>query len=474
MIENEMTKKALYKMTTCFSMAILSVIVAGCSSEDAVADHLGDGGTFTVTAEVARQIYTRVSDENGYVTGGTYYLAYPKTDNSYNVASVDFNKNPETTPGIGIVTVPENQPLKWINIGGSTPTFYLDNVNPGLASGEGSTATEIVFGEDNPYIASLWKENEDEPSNDLLWGSTEVSNGAKTVNFDLHHRMARVRIQITTDGTYATDDELNLDEATVSISSLVHKPVSYNRLSGKLSLGDSPEHKSLVFKDKDDDWSSTKKDENNSNIKIYTTQDFVLPPQDLLENEGRPKLTITLKNGTEYSGILPHAMEIEDDNPDHTEPSLPAALSFVGEHILTIRTVITKEPPTLSFMPVWVVDWVDKGEFELEAHQSGIYKVGEFYELIGYYNENKEFQLPRYGRLVENESGEEKWVFDFFHSTTLEEEKIRGKMKHDNSKKDFSFSFNNYAQYIKRADGTIIKIDDPAELYRIVTDTSSN
>lgn len=477
MMKIEMMEKALYKTITCLSIAILlAVAIAACSSEDAVVDDLEDGGAFTVTAEVARQLYSRGYDEGGYIRSGIYCLSYLKTDNSYDIASVDFHKNEETTPGLGIVTVPENQSLKWKNIGGGSPvTFYLDNVDPKIAA-ETSSPTEIVFGENNPYKAGVFDEEEkgeDETipvnENDLLWGSSMVARNANSVDFELHHRMARVRVQVTTDEKYAQDDELSLENAKVSISSLVHTPVSYNRLNGTLSLGANLKYEDLEFVNANTPWASMKPDENNSAIKVYTTKDFVLPPQDLLENENRPKLTVKLKNGRVYSGILPHAMEIDDDNPEHTVPSKPAALSFLGEHILTIRTMITEDLPTLAFMPVWVVKWVDKGIFDLEAHQAGIYTKEEFDKLIEYYQKNNKYQLVRYGRLVTEEETPDvqRWVFDFFHSVTLDKNKISGSMKQGNGQEDFSFNFNNYAIYVLDG-GSEISVT-PEQLYEIVT-----
>ena len=196
----------------------------------------------------------------------------------------------------------------------------------------------------------------------------------------------------------------------------------------------------------------------------------MLPPQGLFDDDRRSKLTITLANGTVYSGILPHAMEIDDNDPAHTEPSYPVALSFLREHILTIRTIVTEDPPELSFMPVKVVKWVDKGRFTLEAHQAGVYTAAEFYKLIEYYSANNEYQLTRYGPLVTEEGTDvQKWAFDFFQSVVLEESKIKGMMKRTNGQKDFSFNFHNYTIYIKKAGSEPAKATSPEELYNMVT-----
>lgn len=455
-------KKKLYKTAFHLFVAMVFAAVSACSSEETAVGNpvKEEGETFFVIAEVARQVYTRAHDDNGYITGGIYCLAYlPASSSVHNIASVDFDKE----NGVGIVTTPDNRELKWIDVGGgATPTLYLDNVNSEFATEE-STSTNIVFKSQIPYTASVFLG--DEGKNDLLWGASAVSRGAKIANFELHHCMSRVRVQVTVDHTNETvPEDLSLEGATVSISNLVHTPESYNRLDGNLTLPNEPERKTLELVNSETVWFEKKS--SNDNIEIYTTQDFVLPPQDLLTDANRPMLTIRLQNGKVYSGILPHAMEIEDGL--HENP-YPVTLSFLREHILTIRTVITEVPPELVFMPVKVVQWVDKGEFTIEAHQAGIYTAAEFYKLIEYYQANNEYQLVRYGRLVTDESGKQKWVFDFFSSVILEEEEIKGKMACDKNQADFSFSFNNYTNYIKNSNGEERPVD-ASELYRIVTD----
>lgn len=475
-----MIKETTYKSIIRLLIVTILVATVACSSEDTpLVSNEGDD-TFTVIAEVARQLHSRGYQEDRYVRDGIYYLSYLLTDNNtYNVASVNFNKD-GTTPGIGIVTVPDNQELKWVNIGGgSTPTFYLDNVNPNLA-GAGSSLTKIIFDKDkpNPYKAAIF--DKDEGTNDLLWGEKMEARYAKNVNFDLHHYMSRVRVQVTVDKTNEENaGDLDLNGAIVEISSLIQTPMSYDRTDGSLQLdinneeayttltlvneAESAEEDAII------EWATSSQDEENANISVYTTHDFVLPPQGLLEDEKRPRLTIKLASGKVYSGILPHAMLIDDDI--HNDPSYPAALYFLKEHILTIRTVITEQPPELAFMPVWVMKWVDKGDFTIEAHQSGIYKPKEFYDLIGYYNNNNDYQLVRYGYFNDET---QQWTFDFFHSVTLDYDKIYNSMKPDgNEKKDFSFNFNNYAIYIQKGpDGTPI-LTRPQQLYNIVIGTET-
>ena len=464
-IEFEMTDRNIHKVFIRFATAVLLTAAVGCTSESGTVADPREGEPVRVGAEVARQINTRGYMESGKVTDGIYYLTYPLNSGDSNVASVNFNVE-GSTPGVGMVIVPPDKELKWIDVGGSTPTFYLDNVKAEYGDEAESTLTEIVFDEEkNPFVAGRFNLEDEHPANDLLWGSSMVSHGVKTVNFDLHHYMSRVRVQVTVDRENEKEDgDLDLEGATVSISSLVHKPYSYNRLNGTMSLGDDPLYEDLDMVTEEIVWANIE-DVNDDGVNdIYTTADFVLPPQGLLENESRPVLTIKLQNGNTYSGILPHAMEIED--AAHPSGGYPVALYFLKEYILTIRTVITEEPPTLAFMPVKVAEWVDKGDFTIEAHQAGIYTAEEFKKLVSYYKDNNEYQLVRYGWL--NEETDE-WVFDFFHSVTLNYNDIYGCMNdRGKEQKNFSFNFNGYSVYILMPGETTPQATNSVALYNIV------
>ena len=468
-----MFRKKTYAIPVLLSVAVVIAVTAvGCTSDPAIPEDPAEGTTVRVSAEVARQLYTKGYRESGDVVDGTYYLTYPAASGADALATVRFGQETET-PGMGIV-MKESAALKWIDVKQPTPTFFLDNVSP--ASSSGSDATEVVFSDSyNPFKAGLF--DQVNGNNDLLWGSTTATHGTKTVNFDLHHYMSRLRVEITVNHTNGYEED-NLDliekEATVSITNLIHTPLSYNRLDGSLALGN--QYAELELVNTAINWEKTPgKDDAGSDPSdkdVYITQDFVLPPQNLLEDENRPKLVIQLNNGTVYSGILPHAMLVVDETTN--EITYPVALHFLKEHILTIRTTITEDPPELIFMPVTVVQWVDKGEFTVEAHQAGIYTATEFSRLISYYASNNEYQLIRYGKLVQGqESADEKWEFVFFHSVTLDYDTIAGSMS-DRTKgqKDFYFTFNNYAVYVQKT-GAAPEQVTPEELYKIVADPKS-
>lgn len=436
--------------------------------------------SFNVIASIAREVKTKAYQEQGYVLEGIYNLTYPTLEGTYDVASVNFNLNESITPGIGIVTVGDNQDLKWIDVGGgSTPTFYLDNMMVENADPNPESPLDITFGSDNPYKAGLFDFTDG--SNDLLWGSSMVGRGSKTVNVDLHHNMARIRVQVTVDRTNMTvTNNLDIEKAKVEITSINQTPISYNRITGDLQLDtlsmEAYTPLTLVNPATDGkiEWGDSIISEEDPNIATYITQDFVVPPQGLLGDESRPRLQITMPDGQMYTGILPHAMEILDDT--HSAMGYPAALYFLKEHILTIRTVITEEPPTLEFMPVWVVKWVDKGEFDIEAHQAGIYTAAEFYKLIEYYQTNNEYQLVRYGSLDEDDdTGYKEWNFNFFSGVTLEYSDIYNTMHPGTlGSQPFHFTYNGYgATVVNRNDPGVEKKVNEQQLYRIVTGSLS-
>ncbi|MCH5240580.1 MAG: fimbrillin family protein [Muribaculaceae bacterium] len=453
--------------------------VTSCSSELVENEEMDPANRIYVAADIARSLSSRSYIESGPVEDGTFYLSYPTTSNSaYNTLPVTFN-NSGSSPAIGMVSTGDpNQMFTWNMVGGgATPIFYLDNVapNPSL----GSNANTVMFDESyNPFRAGLF--DDVNGTNDLLWGDKTVGRQTtNTVMFDLHHNMSRVRLQITVDKTNEIfPEDLNLENAVVSISSINQNPVSYNRLDGTLELTSEPTDNSnpysdLIFVGNGIDWKSKVTDSNDPNITVYTTQDFVVPPQGLLDNEQRPRLTIKLNSGKEFSGILPHAMLIPDPNkPNDPELSYPVTMYFLKEHILTIRTLVSEDPPELAFLPVQVVEWVDKGEFSLEGHQAGLYLPAEFYNMISYYKTYNEYQLTRYGSLVTLEDGTtKKWNFDVFRSMTLEYDKIYNTMTVGGNRPDFQFNFNGYTVNVTK-DG-MTKPVNVTELHDIVTGTST-
>ena len=465
-----------HNILTLISLFIVGFLCSSCIMEQQRdEDIMPEGGAIRVQARLAKTLSSRAYQEEGVVESGQYFLSYPQSgNNQYVVGTVTFGI--ESSPGMGIAKSSQNTELKWSDVGNSPTTFMLDNVQPS-PDNDTDSPTTVGFNENyNPFVADVF-DNVD-GTNDLLWGSVSVSRDTRTLAFDLHHNMSRVIVQVMIQHMEGTDDPIDLEGASVKITNLYPGPVSYNRLDGNFDLGDQERMKDIMIVDptkgEKHNWTSVDEDTDNT---TYISPDIILPPQSLLEDVNRPKLVITLANGTEYVGILPHAMLVAASNSPTEDLVYPVNLAFLKEHILTIRTVITETPPELEFMPVYVVDWVDKGEFELESHQSGIYTPEEFYKLIGYYEINNEYQLVRYGyeTTIDGSSGPI-WIFNFFSGVTLEYNEIFNKMHPatetaKGKTKDFSFSFNNYPVFVKNGDADTAVQVNSAQLSAIVKGT---
>lgn len=449
--------------------------LAACSSEDVFEEEeTMISGALRVSARVARNIQTRAYQDTGRVVNGKYFLSYPGNGGQYTVATVDFDRESAMSPGLGVVTSSGGTELKWSEINGSPVNFYLDNVSPLLDSGN-SNGPVVTFGSSNPFVAGVFDDKEG--TNDLLWGEKSVVRDTKSVSFDLHHNMSRVKVQVTVVHKDNSVEDIDLSDAQVKITNLYPSTLSYDRTTGNLAPDTLSPMAPVPIVDPAKPpygWADITTDD-DSETTTYLSPDIVLPPQALLENENRPQLVVTLPDGSEYSGILPHAMLIAS-SADGTL-SYPVTLAFLKEHILTIRTVITEQPPELAFMPVYVVGWVDKGEFTEEAHQSGFYTAAEFYRMIGYYEKNNQYQLVRYGYLTTPAgSSAPVWHFDFWSSVVLDYTKIHNTMTPgsvDSNKGlpyDFEFSYNNYKIYVRNGDGDAnIKSVNPTQLRNICT-----
>ena len=485
----------LYRYISCLKVALGCLLalpaVVSCTNEVPEIVDPETGASITVSADIANTLFSRTYIEKGQVDKGTLYISYPTTSNNvYATLPVQFGVE-GVSPQIGLVqTGDPDKKFAWTMVSDfATPTFYLDNVSIDGYTVDREAPNIVIFDDtNNPFRAG--KFDDENGTNDLLWGEKQVSRqSTNTLVFDLHHYMSRIRLEITVDKTNVADDDFDLETgAKVSISSINQTPVSYNRLDGTLALDSEPKdgvspYSELTFVNIGSEieakdvigWAKEpQQDPANEKVWVYTTYDFVVPPQGLLDDENRPRLTIETKNGKTYSGILPHAMLITDPNkPGDTELTYPVTMYFLKEHILTIRTRITEEPPTLSFMPVQVVQWVDKGTFSLEGHQAGLYFAQEFYKLIGYYTNYNEYQLTRYGTKspVEQGSSVYKWTFPVFRSFTVKYEDVYGKMVPGGEKLDFEFVFNGYSVFVTKDGET--KSVTPNQLSGIVKGTSS-
>lgn len=450
-----------------FTSSFITGFLSGCSDnaqDSPDADPPKTDDVITVGSAITTPLMTKAYQKSGTVIDGQYYLTYTSTTSTQDVATVNFGN--AASPSTGIVTTSGGDELRWQLVGGSGNTFmYLDNVRGSQSSLVNNTT--VTFSESyNPFKAAPF--DSIDGKNDLLWGSVEAVRGTKKINFPLYHNMSRIRIIVTADAkneVYGGEVGL-MNNATVTLTSIAQTPQTYNRLNGELFLGEEPVYTDLTMVDNTStgnlDWIHYyNPDPTNPDVTTFITQDFVLPPQLLQDTEGRPRLVIKTEAGKVFSGILPHAMQVEYEGQE--EP-YPVALAFLKQHILVINTIITQDPPELLFMPVKVIDWVDKGEWLLEGHQAGIYLTSEFEQLINYYQNGNIYQLARYGF-----EEDEMWTFNFWRSTILDYSTIRNSMSgaFPAGMNDFQFNFNGYGQYVKMTDGSVVSIE-ANELYQLV------
>lgn len=459
---------------------LLSLVMAAagsCAQEEIDRTDESTGDAIRVSASLSPTLATRAYIEEGKVTEGLFTLVYRNTSSQDTLGWVDFDYEGVAGTGQAISGLTKG-PLAWALVGGgNNPTFYMDNVSDELSSNTKSP-TKVIFNDKNPYVAGILT---DDGFNDLLWGKQQVARNSKTIHFDMHHVMSKVKVVITVDDTNEVEDELSLENAEVFITDVVHKPETYDRLTGMVSIADTPDYADITLvnslsdtpEDMRIEWKQIEENANgNEHLTVYTTGDFILPPQGIRSDTSRPKLKIKLhtsKGEKVYSGYLPHAMEVQYGD---SENPYPLTLSFLREHYLTIRTVLSKEPPELSFMPVQVVEWVDKGKYTLDGYQAGIYSTQELLNLVAYWGASNEVQMQRFGMKMDNGS----WRFNIFANLELDWNYVFGKMR-EGQGQDYSFYvYDTFSiTFTKEEVSKTYKGKDAAEkLYNVLRGTDAN
>lgn len=362
-----------------------------CSSDnEQVIEQESDNIYISASLEDANE--TRV--ESGPVTSGKYWISFPVSSTKYVLGEVDFDNNnyKDENNRVPITEAGGNPFVIWDYIyNNANYLLYLDNVDPDYVDPDKNDPELLIFNNNNPFVAGKFgTTNEYGIENDLLWGSQEQIRSLSYIDFDLHHYMAGVRVVVTVDQPKDLGEAVVLTDGDLTLSSLIMKPYSYQRLTGAVNVdpdASEDDYETLELKkgtsniedevEKNDlFWKSITTDVDGNTV--YTSHDFILPPQKVREGQGRPKLTVTGKSyltaddGTvlyeqepkdvSYYGFIPHSMQTVNDG-------IVMNLSFLSDYILEIRTRITTEPPKLTFQIVYVYDWVDKGEFDLFGHQ---------------------------------------------------------------------------------------------------------
>lgn len=441
----------------------LSFVFFACSEDSELNGNAESSNFLKLVARIEGVNNTRTYQEKGPVEEGTFYMTYLNVGNSIKTSAVEFNN------GVGEIKTDGDNYLEWKDIDNtlSVATFYLDNVtgNKGIQEDYIVTFTEDY----KPFVAGIL--DTENGINDLLWGERQIARNSPVVNFQLHHCMSLVNIELTleTQSDVLTEKELDIDNAVVSISSLVLTPEKYDRQTGKLSFSDNPDYQTLILVDgkSEKNWQAPKfQKEGDKELTIYKSQEIVLPPQELLNDENRPRLSITfpVKNTNEeiiYSGVIPRAMEVAQ--PDGTVT--PMTLAFLREYCLTLHVRLSLDPVEIIFMPVTVIDWVNKGSYLLTADQAGINDEQSFLKFIDILSNNETSQFERYGYIDRNGN----WVFNLFSELYFKTEELKVPINKDGIGL-FSFSMHNWKIRITDSEGTVHVISTSDELVVYLTE----
>lgn len=430
-------------------LTLAAAIATSCTADSDLAGGDGRGDrTVRISASVTKGVETRSYLPSGTIESGLYYMTYPRiADNTtYSVCDVNFYD------GYGITTTMDGKELKWQEIGASPKdnsktVFYLDNVP---RPDDDSEAVEVPLTAGyNPFVAGLF--DEEGGSNDLLWGSAEPTLfTSDNISIAMHHYMSRVSVIVTVDNSAENAAQIDFTRGSVKITNVLKKGVAYNRLTGGIEFGEDPVYEDLEMA-VGGNWGSVTYDEENRDIIHYQTLNYVLPPQELLADDNRPRLVLDVPQSDgstkRYSGVIPRVMTVN---------GTPAVLGFDPEKNLTLHVKISAD--LLHVESIWatVQNWIDKGTFLVSGYQAGLYNDGYVSTLIWTYNNAPETDLRQFGYY---NADREKWMFNVFATLSLKVADVAGKMADG---PEFGFDMGTYGLALTLQDGTIRKYDTEA------------
>lgn len=465
-------KERHYK-TSIFRLATLvSAIVwlTSCTDETGVETVVPDADDVAITVEATLDATTQTTPsrvsylEEGIVDEGTYYLYFESNYKggmaSWSRAKVTFGHPEAPTSGFAVKENADGKvkELKWTEIlNKSTLSFMLTNVDAKYVSSyttssNDPTVTLNTTGENiSPYV--MGPLDTVNGTNDLLGGqAVSPSYNAKVLKINLYHRMALARVNIK---VYPADDNhiINLENAKVYITNLYPKVYRISAKTGSVNLykqsNESPVNMEMVVPG-EIKWHEIASVEDEENpYTIYSSVDFVLPPQTLLTGTSHPKLVVEIPmedvTGSEshegqiqtYSSDLPVVMF--RDSEDESGDDLGAAfnLQFIAGNRLNITATINSPETELYFAPVKVESWVSKSSHNVSCDQAGIYTPDDFYKLIEKFQAEDYAGLEHFGyRMADG-----RFVFQFWGNMTLEKELIEASMTADIP---FIFNFSGF------------------------------
>ena len=433
-----------YKISGISIGSILSVcllMLSSCAGEQDLPFDKEIDDAIVVMASVNDVMSSRAYQDQGQIMTGHYYMTYPNfsDNNTYSVCDVNFFE------GRGVTKTTDGYELKWQDVGAlnydsKKTCFWMDNVPK---PEDDPDAIVVPFTDSyNPFVAGEF--DDDEGSNDLLWGYVQMApEASQVVSMHVHHWMARVNVIVTVDNSNENADIVNFSEGSVKITNLIHKGISFNRISGVIDLGEEPQYEDLYLT-VNGDWGSKNDDPNTKNITYFQTKNFVLPPQQLTTDETRPRLVLEVpqNDGTirTYSGVIPRIMTVNGS---------PANLAFDQEKNLTLKVKLSQDLLYIESIYAYLQDWVNKGTHLVTANQAGIYSDDDLMSLIGYYQEDNTDEMIHYGYRLEDD-----WKFDIFTDITVNVDDVAGKM---DKGPEFSFELPYHSLTIILKDGSVVK-----------------
>lgn len=434
------------------------------------------------------------------------------TSASYETAIVEFGKEDPEVGFAYYIRESDGmkKDLKWKNVaqeGIKDVYLYLTNVNPDCYTmGSNKIYNRINYffkKEENPYVASpLDKEM---GTNDLISSGSITSTGGRNgyvlanastsdIIFELYHRMALIDLKIEVSSSPDDPEKrvIPLENAKVEITNLYttlsnfspyyssegnyvpNGSSDYNCLISNMVKDNAATNNRILMIDPENkDKFSWEKitDEENAEKKLYSSRydeqwevwrntykvpEWVFPPQAFLESSW-PKIYITLPKRdvtgmpndvgeVVYKGNLPQMMY-------NTDPKLsqnPMVSRLTSGYILHVTATINSPNTELTFSPITIENWGDKGTFPMSSQKSGIYNRNDINKLISLYN-NKEleafekaFQLERYGFVTDG-----LYIFQIWGNFSVEYNDIFNQIVPD-PEYPFMFIFSDYKLTVKK------------------------
>lgn len=479
--------KRIYFNTTVGFFLVLSILVCAginisCVRDDVRIEEAEFSDVVRIGAKISNNVLSRASGEGNYIESGqmdrgTLYLCYPPVGSSANYyinnVRVEFGREIDPEIGFAIKTVGGiDKELLWSDIKGTKPVLYFHNLNPAGATFNGTKDIMTTPPADHPFRGGVF--DDVNGSNDLLWGTVTVATNTKLVELNLSHLMSRFRVNLV---VYPSgNNTLDMENAEVYITNLKKNFTQFELRTPKMTLPsiskeNQPENTLVLYDGSNIGWGTEDESvEIEEPHELFTTKDFVLPPQSLTTTNLRPRLVVKVPKGNneyeEYSANLPMAMMVED--PNDPGNYFPSDFAFLQGQYMTLTATINAPNLELTFMPVKVREWVNKGTFKVQGEQNGIYSKTDFMNLITAYKNGNETQLRKYGY---KNGGQ--WNFLFWNNVTLVKEDIQGMMGLTSSDVDipFTFSFNGYTITVNQETGGSEKLSNSVgqvKLYNIV------